>query len=230
MYQERRVLFEDNQNPQNLNNIPPGISYVSISSKKGEVGYGTKLFMRNGTFEKFIEGRIKDGETLDGYGTMFYNLERTTYYQGNWRDGLKHGTGTLVGITCEQSYTYIGDWQNDKMNGFGKIIYTGIGYYEGDIKNNKYEGSGKFVYDTGKVFIGRYSNNERVYGTMTKSNGETYVGSWRDNQEWIGKLTVPAKGNCGQTQIQYENGKTRDGTDWVALKDNPRYRNLDYYC
>ena len=157
---------------------------------------------------------------------MLYNLTKTTYYQGNWRGGLKHGTGTFVCITCDHSYTYIGDWENDKMNGFGKIIYTRIGYYEGEIKNNKYEGSGKFVFDTGKVFDGKYFNNEKVHGTMTKANGESYVGTWKDNREWIGILTVPAKGNCGEKKIEYRNGKTRDGTDWVTLKDNPRYRDL----
>ena len=162
--------------------------------------------MRNGTFEKLIEGRIKDGETLDGYGTMFYNLEKTTYYQGNWRDGLKHGTGTLVCITCNPTYTYIGDWENDKMHGFGKIIYPGTGYYEGEIWNNRYEGSGKFVFDTGKIFDGTYANNKR----------------------WKGHLTLPAKDNCGQkeTKIEYRNGETWDGTHWVTLKDNPIYQ----YC
>lgn len=177
--------------------------------------------MANGSFEKLIEGRIKDGETLDGYGTMFYNLEKTTYYQGNWRDGIKHGTGKLVCITCNPTYTYIGDWKNDTMNGFGKIIYTGVGYYEGEIKNSKYEGSGKFVYDTGTVFEGRYSNNKKVDGTMTKANGETYVGTWKDNHKWIGKLTVPAKGNCGQKKIEYSDGKTWDGTNWVTIENNP---------
>ena len=160
--------------------------------------------MSNGSFEKLIEGRIKDGETLDGYGTMFYDIEKTTYYQGNWRDGLKHGTGTLVCIACNPNYTYIGDWENDKMHGFGKIIYPGTGYYEGEIWNNRYEGSGKFVFDTGKIFDGTYANNKR----------------------WKGHLTLPAKGNCGQkeTKIEYRNGETWDGTHWVTLKDNPIYQ------
>ena len=91
-----RKLFKDNFDSNELDNIPLAISYVCIDSEKGEIGYGTKLYLVNGTFKRLIQGRIKDGEKLDGYGKMFYNPEKTYYYVGDWVDGKKHGKGTYI--------------------------------------------------------------------------------------------------------------------------------------
>ena len=38
-------------------------------------------------------------------------------YDGQWKDGLKHGKGIL---TCADGDTYNGDWIEDKKEGKGK--------------------------------------------------------------------------------------------------------------
>ena len=37
-------------------------------------------------------------------------------YEGGFKDGLKHGKGTL---TTRNNRSYEGDWKNDKPHGFG---------------------------------------------------------------------------------------------------------------
>ena len=42
-------------------------------------------------------------------------------YEGEWKDGKKHGEGTYY---YPLGNTYIGDWGDDKRNGKGTYIYT----------------------------------------------------------------------------------------------------------
>ena len=187
-----------------LENTPLGLSYVSVaSSQTGEVGYGTKLILRNGTFSKLIQGRIKDGDKLDGYGKMFYNQEKTIYYVGDWQNGKRHGQGTLH----MKSYHYSGQWTNDKITGFGKITWPkgnpGL-YYEGQLKESKYHGHGKFIFRNGDVFDGEYSKGIRNgLGKEIKTNGDIFEGTWQGNKKIAGTLTR-TKHDC---VVKFKDGK-----------------------
>lgn len=45
---------------------------------------------------------------------MLYNNKH--YYEGDWKDGQKHGKGLLA---CEDGTFYIGEWKNDLASGKG---------------------------------------------------------------------------------------------------------------
>ena len=217
------------------------MSYVSIDSGKHQVGYGTKLFLKNGTFERLIQGRIMDEQNLDGFGKEFYNAERTVYYIGDWVNGKKWGKGTKVSRT----YTYIGDFKNDTMTGFGKITWPKIGYYVGTFLDNKFDGKGKYVGNDGNEYEGLYSKHKRNGdGIEKRANGDVYEGTWRKNRKVKGKerkangdvydgtwyhkrignvehdkyltgiLTRTAYNNC---IVKYKSGQ---------MEEDPRY----YYC
>ncbi|KAH3767382.1 2-isopropylmalate synthase [Pelomyxa schiedti] len=49
-------------------------------------------------------------------------------YDGDWRDGLKHGRGTY---TWPDGGTYDGEWNNNKIDGWGVVRCTNGGWYEG---------------------------------------------------------------------------------------------------
>ena len=44
--------------------------------------------------------------------------ESGVIYQGQWEDGLKHGTGQQK---SEDGLVYDGEWRVGKKNGFGRI-------------------------------------------------------------------------------------------------------------
>ena len=161
--------------------------------------------MKDGKFSRLIQGRFKDGDKLDGYGQMFYDLNQTTFYIGDWKDGKRHGQGTIHLGT----YHYSGQWTNDKITGFGRITFSkrtdeGL-YYEGELKNSKYHGHGRFVFRNGDIFEGMYSNgNRNGYGKEVKINGDIYEGTWKGNRKNTGKLRR-TKHRC---EIQFKDGKT----------------------
>ena len=69
----------------------------------------------------------------NGYGSCIYD-DGTSYY-GNFKDGLRHGFGTLILL---QGECYAGYWLNDKMHGVGKWYekdkteWQGV-WYEGNL-------------------------------------------------------------------------------------------------
>ena len=66
------------------------------------------------------------------------------YYDGEILDGIKkHGYGRFTWHTGE---SYTGTWENDIMNGSGKMKWPGLGEYEGDFVKGKREGHGTFTW------------------------------------------------------------------------------------
>ena len=57
--------------------------------------------------------------------------ENEEIYDGEWKDGLKEGKGTL---TSPDGGKYEGEWKNDKMEGQGTYTWP---------NGNKYEGGGR---------------------------------------------------------------------------------------
>ena len=70
---------------------------------------------------------------------------------------------------------YEGDWVNDKVKGYGKIIFSENGdYYEGQIDNNIINGKGILYNKKGMVkYEGLWINNEyQGYGNNINENRE----------------------------------------------------------
>jgi len=79
---------------------------------------------------------------------------------------------------------YIGGIKNMKPNGFGTFTY-GAGKWKGD----QYEG----MWKDGK-FNGK--------GTLTRSNGEKFIGEWKNNSLW----NISKQSKFGEILKKYENG------------------------
>ena len=160
--------------------------------------------MKEGKFSRLIQGRFKDGNKLDGYGQMFYDIDQTIFYIGDWKDGKRHGQGTIH----TDSYHYTGQWTNDNITGFGRITFSDRTnkalFYEGELKNTKYHGHGRFVFRNGDVFEGMYSNSIRNgYGKEVKINGDIYEGTWQGSKKITGTLRRTKHG-C---EIRFKDGK-----------------------
>ena len=75
-------------------------------------------------------------------------------YEGTFRNGLQHGTGTY---TLPNGYQYSGDWVDGEIRGNGVAYFPNGSSYEGSFVKGKPEGIGK----------------------ITFADGGTYEGSWR---------------------------------------------------
>ena len=73
-------------------------------------------------------------------------------------------SGTMVrsgfGIHLSSDSTiYMGNWDNDKMNGSGQIQFSSGAIYEGEFVNNCFHGKGQYTWPNGSRFEGMFDNN-----------------------------------------------------------------------
>jgi len=57
------------------------------------------------------------------------------------------------------STIYMGNWDNDKMNGSGQIQFSSGAIYEGEFVNNCFHGKGQYTWPNGSRFEGMFDNN-----------------------------------------------------------------------
>ncbi|KAE8601387.1 hypothetical protein XENTR_v10013656 [Xenopus tropicalis] len=68
----------------------------------------------------------------------------------------RNGTGvhkSLCGLT------YSGLWNNDKMNGMGRLEHPSGAVYEGEFTDNMFHGKGTYIFPNGARYIGSFNQN-----------------------------------------------------------------------
>ena len=139
-------------------------------NKKGDKYYG---IWKNDILENNITIKYKNGDEFEGI----------------IKYGKKEGEGKI--IYKDLNVIYIGNWENDQKNGFGKLIFKNkvinldfkekkeygiFERYEGNFKNDIIEGEGTFFYKDGKIIIGNFKNNEPINGKIIYPNGQFFEG------------------------------------------------------
>ena len=133
-------------------------------------------------------------------------------YEGGWKDGKMHGTGTLKISRIFRRYIslglvafgwrlidqgeYVGEWKNGKEHGKGIRFYrAGIAnvdtrIYEGEWKDGKYHGQGTFIFPDGHKkgkYIGKWKKGlEHGHGTKTWPDGRKFIGKWKKGKFFHG--------------------------------------------
>ena len=135
-------------------------------------------------------------------------------YTGEFKDGNKHGQGTLTLATGEK---YVGEFKNDNLHGQGKFTLLNGGYFKGYFENDNFingyaditnddgssyvgefkdgnkHGQGKFTFLNGEYFKGYFENDNFINGfvDITIDDGTNYVGEFKDgNKHGQGTLTL----------------------------------------
>ncbi len=105
---------------------------------------------------------------------------RTLKYQGEFKDGLKHGTGTLVWTNGDR---YEGEFAQDKPDGRGKWQFANRDSYEGEVRAGLITGRGAYITSGGDRIEGSFVDS-RAQGTgvMRFANGDRYEGSFLDSR------------------------------------------------
>ena len=177
------------------------------SSYSGEVKEG--LRHGKGTFVSPNQVTTYEGGWVhgkrNGFGTIYYNDEKTVYYKGQWVENQRSGTGLVV---YPSGNTYDGEWKDNVKNGKGEMFWVEVNEkYTGDWKDDKQEGFGEHVWLTGgdsqgkgdttkqrcNLYSGQWVVGRRHgIGTFFYANGSQYHGSWVDNiKHGFGVFTYP---------------------------------------
>ena len=135
---------------------------------------------------------------------------------------------------------YIGDWENNQMQGRGKIIFSNSKYV-GEMKSNFMHYFGIMRYNNGDKYYGTWDMGEyQDFGTKIYNNNSKYIGLWRKGLFFghgkffyvNGDVYIGAWENgyrFGYGELTYNNGKTISGKFSNGIFGNGIYRLTDLF-
>ena len=128
-------------------------------------------------------------------------------YEGTFRGGVQHGTGTY---RLPNGYEYTGEWVDGEIRGQGRAVFPDGSIYEGSFAAGRPEGFGMITFADGSTYEGEWSDGEiDGMGKATYANGDVYEG-----------MFVKGK-RQGEGTIRYASGEERSGNwqDGVLTQD-----------
>ncbi|XP_031818860.1 MORN repeat-containing protein 1 isoform X2 [Sarcophilus harrisii] len=135
-----------------------------------------------------------------GYGHYLY--PNTFFrYEGEWKDGKKHGHGKL--LFKDGSY-YDGEFVDGEIIGMGQRYWSSSGnIYSGQFVLGELHGHGVMIYKEGGKYEGEFYQGMREgHGSLTDKNGQVYQGAFHENKKH------------GVGQMVFNNGDSYEG-DWI---------------
>ena len=182
----------DNNNNNNINNdnkvasnektLGDSDSLISSDSNffllKSNVKTKTKTSSNKSSQKLQYFGSYKNGKYHCDLGKLIY--PNGFIYEGSFREGLRHGEGTLS--NPQKSYIYNGGWFNDNKHGKCLEIINGE-TFEGFYKNGVRDGQCTIIYNNKDKFVGHLKDGKKEgYGEQFYFNtGSTYKGFFRNN-------------------------------------------------
>jgi hypothetical protein len=146
-----------------------------------------------------------EGDCENGKGTMIYYS--TQKYVGEFKDGKRHGQGTLYlplyreisgkwrddaiiegSATLSDGTRYTGGWQFGYRHGNGRLTYPDGREYIGEFHDGQKHGLGTMKYPDGRIYIGEFWRGHRTgFGTMTYPSGKNFTGRFLDGK-FVGQV------------------------------------------
>jgi hypothetical protein len=142
-------------------------------------------------------------------------------YNGEWKDGLRHGTGTRN----EFSAVYTGGWFKNFKSGYGQQKFRNGDVYEGNWSQNRKAGHGEMMYANGDVYTGDWAFDQHSgVGTLRKNNlSVAYVGGWQSTKHCTeGDIYKIFRGRLDELIGHLEKSKFRYKTD-ILFENGDRY-------
>uniref|UniRef100_A0A8D0X7H4 Radial spoke head 10 homolog B n=1 Tax=Sus scrofa TaxID=9823 RepID=A0A8D0X7H4_PIG len=143
-----------------------------------------------------------------GKGSIYYNQEGTSWYEGDWVHNVKKGWG----IRCYKSGNiYEGQWENSMRHGEGRMRWlTRNEEYTGQWEKGVQNGFGTHTWFLKRIacsqyplrneYVGEFVNGCRHgHGKFCYASGATYEGEWVSNQKH------------GMGRLTFKNGRVYDG-------------------
>ncbi|XP_054549658.1 radial spoke head 10 homolog B isoform X2 [Talpa occidentalis] len=212
---ETKLKESRNENQQNENATQyeePVLTKLIVESYEGAKvrglyeGEGFAIFRGGCTYRgMFSEGLMHGQGTYvwaDGLkyeGSIYYNQEGTSWYEGDWVQNIKTGWG----IRCYKSGNiYEGQWDNNMRHGEGRMRWlTSNEEYTGQWDRGVQNGFGTHTWFLKRIptsqyplrneYIGDFVNGYRHgCGKFCYASGALYEGGWVSNKKHgLGRLT-----------------------------------------
>jgi len=119
-------------------------------------------------------------QCLNGNGVYIY--PDGTRYEGDFKDGKRHGfgDGTLI---MGGGYRYEGYWENDKPHGRGLQTRDNGEIYNGEFQRGKRHGRGEYKWPSGNRHIGEWQNGKKHgRGVHIFADGGLFMREWKENK------------------------------------------------
>lgn len=185
----------------------------SVNNENKKHGFGTSIYKNGSKYTGFWEKNIFEGwgEMIDSEANIYQGLfsngflngkgekfsSNGNHYEGEFLDGLRNGEG----IETTKEHVYEGNFENDKKNKKGKLIYKNIkDSYEGNFLDNNITGKGEYKWENGDIFIGDFINGKMHGRGLYK---------WPDGGEYEGEYINNIKEGNGR--FKWSNGKIYEG-------------------
>lgn len=172
-------------------------------------------------------------QVLNGYHKKTYS---NGYYEGNFVNGKRHGTGTYV---FNDGCKYVGEFNNNVREGYATYYYKDGSRFEGYFKNGIRHGKGTYYDISGMKYDGEYYDDARHgKGLLYEVDGtckELYYdkGTLLEEKIAIQKLTF----NNGYYEGELKNGRIHgkgtyiwnSGDKYVGEWDNGNFNGFGTY-
>ncbi|MCG8312705.1 MAG: hypothetical protein MI976_05765 [Pseudomonadales bacterium] len=147
-------------------------------------------------------------------------------------------------INYSDGSQYVGDIQNGKRHGDGRMQWTSGDSYEGSWRGDKPHGKGTKSYIDGSIYRGEFNQGiQQGKGTFTYPDGTTYTGDWRqDSPNGLGTFVFKDSGTYegaisfglphGSGSFAYSNGDFYDGLWHHGKREGMgklRFKNGNFY-
>ena len=155
--------------------------------------------------EIFLNGAIFKGFYLSGqkkHGKFMW--ENGNYYLGDFSEDKFNGYGIYK---WGEDRTYEGYWVNGKMEGKGKLKLKDGSFYEGEFKGGKRWGNGLYIWNKEKYYKGNWINDKQNGFGLYYKNGKKIKGFWVD-----GKLMASYNKIKNKEKILYTSPKPKNKT------------------
>jgi S1-C subfamily serine protease len=177
---------DDKFNGQGTYTYATGDNYVGEFKDGKFNGEGIKTYL-DGTVE---EGIWKDWEfayakKLSPSVSVANDLPPCIESAKVWND--------CFGAHTDEIGNFFGEWQNNKRNGHGMIIYSNGDKYVGEFRDDNFNGQGTYTWTSGDKYVGEYKDGKQNgQGTYTYADGRKEQGIWTDDEIQGAKKLSPS--------------------------------------
>eukprot|EP01062_Namystynia_karyoxenos_P070060 TRINITY_DN65439_c0_g1_i1.p1 TRINITY_DN65439_c0_g1~~TRINITY_DN65439_c0_g1_i1.p1 ORF type:complete len:158 (+),score=44.61 TRINITY_DN65439_c0_g1_i1:85-558(+) len=121
-----------------------------------------------------------EGKFIFDDGSSYEGWFRRVAQEGHEGKVVQRHTGTEPGRTgtmVEGGNVYVGQWSEDRMEGFGEFTFDSKAKYKGHWVNNRFEGTGCYLWPDGSFYEGQWrANKMHGEGTYQDVHGKRWHG------------------------------------------------------
>nr|XP_032645821.1 radial spoke head 10 homolog B2 isoform X2 [Chelonoidis abingdonii] len=193
-------------------------TYTWADGVKYEGNFVKNVQMYNGSYTwpdgSMYEGEVKNG-VRHGFGIYKCGTHPVSYI-GQWCEGKRHGKGTIY-YNREGTSWYEGDWVNNIKDGWGIRCYKSGNIYEGQWEKNVRHGEGRMRWlTTNQEYTGQWVNGiQHGYGTHSWFLKRIPGSQYPLRNEYVGDFVNGDR--HGRGRFFYASGAMYDG-EWVFNK------------